>query len=154
MPILVSLLIRSVVFVSIWKGLCRIPESNTHMISWMTGLSASRLCPSSYLYYCQSISRKIDNFIATHKVTSPSKVARSKFPAEVTPINCAVFKINRISLKEGGTKRLDEMNRFLSWYLNAAAKGSLVKNVPIVGTRSLSFEWPCVPSFWCSTGRC
>jgi hypothetical protein len=47
-----------------------------------------------------------------------------------------------MSLKEGGTKRLDEMKRFLSWYLNASARGSRVKNVPILGTSNLSLDWP------------
>jgi len=50
----------------------------------------------------------------TYKVTSPSKVAKSTDPAEVTPMSCAVFKISLISLKEGGTNRLEEIKRFLS----------------------------------------
>lgn len=77
-----------------------------------------------------------------YRVTSPSNVARSRGPVAVTPISCAVFRMSRTSLKEGGTNRLEEMNRFLSWYLKASARGRRVKNVPILGTRSLSFDWP------------
>lgn len=87
----------------------------------------------------------------TYRVTSPSNVARSNLPRDVTPMSCAVLRMRRMSLKEGGTNRLDEMKRFLSWYLNAASSGSLVKKVPILGTRSFSLDCPSVPTFWCST---
>jgi hypothetical protein len=45
-----------------------------------------------------------------------------------------------MSLKDGGTNRLEDMNRFLSWYLKAAASGSRVKNVPTLGTSSFNFD--------------
>lgn len=59
----------------------------------MTSFCGSRLFPSSY------------------NVTSPSNVARSNGPDAVTPMICAVFKMRRISLNDGGTKRREEMNR-------------------------------------------
>lgn len=59
----------------------------------ITSFSGSRLFPSSY------------------KVTSPSKVARSKGPARARPIICAVLRIKRMSLNDGGTKRREEMKR-------------------------------------------
>jgi hypothetical protein len=49
-----------------------------------------------------------------YRVTSPSNVASSTGPAAVTPMSWAVFKMSRTSLKDGGTKRLEEINRFLS----------------------------------------
>jgi len=98
-------------------------KQDLQMIRYITGLVGSRLMPSSY------------------KVTSPSKVARSKGPEAVNPMICAVFKMSRTSLNEGGTKRRDDMNLLLSWYLKAAARGRRVKKAPILGTSSFSFDW-------------
>lgn len=46
-----------------------------------------------------------------------------------------MFRVRRMSLKEGGTKRREDMRRRESWYSKAEARGRAVKNVPTVGTR-------------------
>ena len=45
------------------------------------------------------------------------------------------------------------MERFLSWYLKASTSGRRVKNVPMLGTRSLSLDWPWSPTFWWATEK-
>ena len=94
----------------------------------------SRLWPSSY------------------KVTSPSKVANWRVPYVVTAMIWAELRIRRTSLKDGETKRRDEMYRLRSWYLKAASSGSRVKNGPTLGTRSFSFEGKGFSaSYWLET---
>jgi hypothetical protein len=63
----------------------------------------------------------------------------------------AVFRMSRMSLKDGGTKRLDEIERLLSWYLNELPRGRGVKKVPTVGTSNLSLDCPWSPTFWWAT---
>jgi hypothetical protein len=55
-------------------------------------------------------------------------------------------------LKDGGTKRREEIARIASWCRKAASRARGVKNMPIVGTSILSFERR-FPAFWCSTWR-
>lgn len=50
-----------------------------------------------------------------------------------------------MSLKEGATKRREEMRRRVSWYSKAERRGSGVKKVPTEGTRSFNLEGPR----WC-----
>jgi hypothetical protein len=57
-----------------------------------------------------------------------------------------------MSLKDGGTKRREEIARIASWCRKAASRARGVKNMPIVGTSILSFERR-FPAFWCSTWR-
>lgn len=98
----------------------------------ITGLVGSRLSPSSY------------------NVTSPSKVASCSAPL-VTAMVCAELRICRTSLNDGATNLLDEMYRFLSWYLKAASRGSLVKKGPAVGTSILSLEGKLLSLLWRAT---
>jgi len=62
----------------------------------------------------------------------------------------AVLRIRRMSLKDGGTKRREEIARIASWWRKAASRARGVKNMPIVGTSILSLERR-FPAFWCST---
>lgn len=64
---------------------------------------------------------------------------------------CAELRIRRMSLKDGETKRREEMYLLRSWYLNAASRGSLVKKGPTVGTSSFSLEGMGFSSFWWAT---
>lgn len=102
----------------------------------MTSLSGSRLFPSSY------------------NVTSPSNVARSSGPANARPIIWAVLRMRRMSLKDGGTKRREDMKRWRSWYLKASARGRRVKKVPMLGTSNFSLDWWWRFTFWWSTIQC
>ena len=43
-------------------------------------------------------------------------------------------------MKDGATKRRDEMALLASWYLKASSSASGVKNSDIVGTSMLSFD--------------
>jgi hypothetical protein len=63
---------------------------------------------------------------------------------------CAVFRMSRMSLKDGGTKRREEIARIASWWRKAASRARGVKNMPIVGTSMLNFERG-FRAFWCST---
>lgn len=63
----------------------------------------------------------------------------------------AELRMRRMSLKEGETKRREEMYLLWSWYLNAASSGSRVKNGPTVGTRSFSLDGIGLSSFWWAT---
>lgn len=69
----------------------------------------------------------------------------------VTAMIWAELRMRRTSLKEGETKRRDEMYRFESWYLKAASRGRRVKKGPMLGTRSLSFDGSGFSSFWWAT---
>ena len=53
---------------------------------------------------------------------------------------CEVLRIWRMSLKDGATKRRDEMARMASWWRKASSRASGVKNMPTVGTSMLNFE--------------
>lgn len=75
-------------------------------------------------------------------------------PPVVTAMTWAELRIRRTSLKDGDTKRRDEMWRLLSWYLKAASSGNRVKKMPRGGTRSLSFDGKgFAGSFWWATAR-
>ena len=63
----------------------------------ITGLSGVRDSPSSY------------------SVTSPSKVTSSSLLLRTIDMAWAVFSTRRMSLKLGGTKRRELMQRFASW---------------------------------------
>lgn len=52
----------------------------------------------------------------------------------------AVLRTRRTSLKDGATNRREEMKRRRSCQAKASWRGRAVKNVPIEGTRSLSFD--------------
>lgn len=58
----------------------------------------------------------------------------------IMAMNCAEFRIRRTSLKEGATKRREEMARCWSWVMNAASRWSGVRKEAIVGTSILSLE--------------
>lgn len=68
-------------------------------------------------------------------------------PYVVTAMICAELRIRRTSLKDGDTKRREEMYRLRSCSLNAASSGNLVKKGPTLGTSSFSFEGRGLPSF-------
>ena len=93
----------------------------------MAGFSSVKDSPSSY------------------SVTSPSNVTKSMDPLRARLINWAELSVRRMSLNDGGTKRLELIFLRSSWNLKAASSKRGVKKVLTLGTRCFNFDLPGVP---------